>query len=316
MKLGQSSVRKTLVFLTSLVEKGQKDHDSRIADLEKNKGEAGNTYNYQTTTEGDSIDRIKEIKDELNHVDKRIENLEKDLEELLKDDTDDGLAPEKEQIKEDLKDLAKELKSRVCQLEDKTKVVVVNVQGEDESKDDLEKQIEELRQKLKDIEKQLKALKKRKQSLAEVKNEDGSIDYEALINQVRDQLEQDMSDLTERVESLETDNEKTQEKTSEHDKQIDNHEQRIKDLEQKVNDLVEKDTFNTEINYIKNLLKELSEGKDVSVDASPAPAAAGMSAADKSHIEQLIKDLEKRVDANEKSSKEGISKNAEDIKKL
>lgn len=48
------------------MEKGQTDHDSRISNLEKNQGEGGNTYNYGSNQEVDSVDRIKEIKDEVN----------------------------------------------------------------------------------------------------------------------------------------------------------------------------------------------------------------------------------------------------------
>ena len=192
--------------------------------------------------------------------------------------------------------------------------------------------------KLKEIEKKLKELraKNRKQEITDIKREDGSVDYDSLIDRVREQLEQDILDLTERVESLEDDNEKTKsktaehdskitdlnlkqeethQKTEEHDSQIEDHEDRLKCLEDKVEDMVDQSTFNTEIAYIKNILKQLSEGKEVEVQAAPPADATGMSSADKKLIEKMLKDLETKVLKNQ-SNITGHDKHIEEIYKL
>ena len=116
-------------------------------------------------------------------------------------------------------DQAKVLKTQISALEDQTKVVVVKVDESKQKKALIEGQIEDLRNKLKQIEKNLKLAKaksRQKQSMEDIKKEDGSIDYSSLIERVREQLEQDINDLTDRVESLEDDNGSTKSKTAKH----------------------------------------------------------------------------------------------------
>ena len=74
---------------------------------------------------------MKEIKDEVNVVEDRVTKLEEDVDRLLQDNSDNDNTPEQENLANELHDLTKLLKTRISGLEDQTKVVVVNLKGDE-----------------------------------------------------------------------------------------------------------------------------------------------------------------------------------------
>ena len=132
-----------------------------------------------------------------------------------------------------------------------------------------------------------------------MEKDDGSIDYTAIINQVKDSLERDIqdindrldgmngeSDLADRVQMLETEvvtlndttdelknsQEATNQKVEELNETSDTHTEQIKDILERLKDKVDGDTFDREIQELKTLIANLASGdKEVSLEINQNP---------------------------------------------
>ena len=132
-----------------------------------------------------------------------------------------------------------------------------------------------------------------------MEKDDGSIDYTAIINQVKDSLERDIqdindrldgmsgdSDLADRVQMLETEvvtlndttdelkngQEATNQKVDELNETSDTHTEQIKDILERLKDKVDGDTFDREIQELKTLIANLASGdKEVSLEINQNP---------------------------------------------
>ena len=89
-------------------------------------------------------------------------------------------------------------------LEDKTKIVVVNVEdsGDQTRGANLASDINQLKEKLKNMENELREIKKQQNQIVIVEKDDGSIDYTAIINQVKDSLEREIQDINDRLDGM------------------------------------------------------------------------------------------------------------------
>lgn len=184
---------------------------------------------------------------------------------------------------------------------------------------DIDKEIQELKAKIKEIEEKLKELRG-KSSPVPVSSKKIPNDTSHIVYDLVDRLEilekaygntvEKVTDHGERIEKLEQDNETNKEKIS-------LNKQDIGEIKDTLPDKVDCDTFDQEINYIKELLNQLMSDKKIDISQIPKPAA-GMSTKDANKIKELsvkipelenmIKDILERLGRAERGI-EGHDKN-------
>ena len=171
-----------------------------------------------------------------------------------------------------------------------------------EKQPDLDTEIEGLKAKIKEIEDKLRQLRANNSNMRPISPvATGDIDINII------------NDLQDRVEKLENQQEKTNDKLENHDERIEKLEQDndvnkdkissnsqdISELKDQLPEKVDCDVFDQEINYIKELLKQLMEGKDADIKMPPPPAASsGMSTKDQNKMKEMmakIPELEKML---------------------
>jgi chromosome segregation ATPase len=228
------------------VEGGHKDHENRISDLERTRLQSGGSSKslkiIKTKTAPSNDDKLKELEAECNAVADRIQGIESETHKFLAVDYED-IKDVKREIDDLLRNISA-LKSRTSSLEDRAKIIIINNTGEEKKEQErgniLTEEIETLKSKLKKLEDDLRALKKKMFSKkpAPVTNEDGEIDYMALINEMKDQMERDVHDLNDRLNGI-VDNE-------ERLKQIEGNVSNLQDSQEEQDRLLEKLSSDTD----------------------------------------------------------------------
>ena len=121
-----------------------------------------------------------------------------------------------------------------------------------------------------------------------------------------------MYDLNERLETLENNHKTTETKLDDHEGRIEklekdstSHAEKISANKQDIGEIkdtlpekVDCETFDAEINYIKELLNQLGSDKKIDMSALPPPKAGGMSTKDANKLKELaakVPELEKLI---------------------
>lgn len=322
-----------LLLLIILVEKTSDNHEERIESLEKLLENQKTTFDYSQTIinpPSKGINREKELENELRHLADRVKGAKNSLDSLLKKRNDGvSTAPTHETIgddddedRESLENQLQAIKTRLSRVEDSNGMLLKSSnfsyfyiaeikQAMDRKKDEngndisihseYDQEIRELKQRIKEIEDKLKELRG-KHSPKHVSSKKMPMDNTNIIFNLSERLEalenshenalDTITDHTERIENLEKDNNVNKEKIS-------LNKQDIGEIKDTLPDKVDCDTFDQEINYLKELINQLLSDKKIDVSQIPKPAATGgMSTKDTNKLKELsakIPELEKMI---------------------
>lgn len=169
-------------------------------------------------------------------------------------------------------------------------------------KDDhqIENEIQALKEKIKEIEDKLRELRNRQTFTPSPSKsgDDNSQMFNHLIERIEklenshEKMNDRVDDQGERIEKLEQDNHHTKEK-------IDNINNDISAIKDQLPDKVDCDVFDHEISYIKELLNQLMQGKEIDTKAlPPPPASSGVSTKEMNKIKEMmarIPEIEKAI---------------------
>ena len=162
---------------------------------------------------------------------------------------------------------------------------------------DVDNEIQALKQKIKEIEDRLRELRSRNATPAHVSTK-----------RIPDDNSSQISSIFERLETLESSYEKVTEKLGDHDDRIDklekdneankskisSNKQDIGELKDQMSDKVGCDTFDEEINFLKEMLNNLSSGDKVDVQIpAPKPSISTKDANKMKEIMQRLPEIEK-----------------------
>ena len=165
----------------------------------------------------------------------------------------------------------------------------------------LDGEIDALREKIKEIEDKLKQLRNRGTPPSPIPTSMGDDNSQLIIN------------LTDRVNKLEKDAEATSEKLDNHNERIEkleedsqihkdkisSNKQDIGEIKDQLPDKVDGDVFDQEINYIKELINQLMQDKDIDIKLPPPTTSSGMSTKDQNKIKEMmakIPEIERKLE--------------------
>ena len=267
------------------------DHEERIEKLERD----GLSSRGSKDTAAEIADRIKELEYELRQLADRVQSLQSRLNSLMERrnaysnsggdvEAENNDTKEIEDMRKLLESELRSLKGRISQLEDKFKLLVMkletvqmqegfDVDDSDNQKDGfidisskhrigdqrikaLTNEIDGLKKKIQELEAIVKKIKKPKSILAT--NDD--LDYLAIIEEIKDDMERDHESLKDRLNKLEDSQAKTDFRSINCESKVDKIENDLKDMISKIN-ILTKDSKISKSN-IEDLDKKLSELKD------------------------------------------------------
>jgi chromosome segregation ATPase len=266
------------------------EHEQAINDLQSNSNPIGPSK--------DTIsDKLKELEYEIKLIVERIRDLQFKINDLSKEhgqlgEDDDSKAKIVEDTRKKLEGEVNSMKGRVSQLEDRLKMLIMKLQDQlkqegyelnnqsidsdnadkgNKTHPDLDKtknmtfEIEKLRDRIRELEETLRKLKRHRNTQASVAD---GVDYMIFIEELREDLDREVNNFTERIDKCEDNQGKTDFRSLNNEKRIDDLENLVSSFNDKIANSV-RDCKNNKISLeeLEKKIKELESGMNDKVDS-------------------------------------------------
>lgn len=253
-----------------------------MANIEK----LGLTGSNQSDTIKELEYELKQLADRLQELNLNCKELQSQKSSLADSEADSAESAKIEDTRKGLENDVKSSKTRLSQLDDRLKMVVMKleaklkeldrIQSKEEHGDlgekevtknntkaqEMVKEVDRLKKTIQDIENMLKKMKKHRKVAAQE-----GVDYLIIIEELREELEGDMRGMRERLEKVEDSQGKTEFRSTNNESRIEVLESQVKDHKDKLLNL-SKDFKNQKNNFeeLENKIRELKQQVNQKVD--------------------------------------------------